>query len=492
MKILFIKSTLNSVIARSDFGIGSLSATLKKHGHQVGLFVVNKWTDIPMLTHRINLTKPDMLAFSTYAATFQSTVKISNLMRKQYPKLLQILGGIHIILNPNNIQYAPSIDAVCVGEGEQVLLQFINKYVRGDGSHLYTEGFWTRKKGVVIKNSSIPFITNLDDLPFPDREIFNQQVLSPSNVYGREGLVLEFLFTRGCPFDCTYCSNHALRNIYGAHRYVRRMSPKRAIEWIRRDLSIYACNRISIVDDTFTLDKKWVDEFLDLYKEIRFPFDCQLRVGTFDKNMLRKLKRAGCVAVAIGVESGDERFRKEILKRSMTNNELINAFENLKKIRIQAIALFMIGLPGENPKMWLKTVKLIAKIYPDICLLATFYPFPGTELHRIAKNMGFLRHKPRWDFIADAGTTLTMPNFTPRDISYFRTYIDTMIHQATPTNDYIRQLHRNIKLFLLSVPPHSSYFKLTQSLVYIDDKTFQLLYYIEKIINPKKRESPSS
>jgi len=478
MRILFIKSTLNSSSARADFGIASLSAMLKKHGHTVDLFVVRSLDTIPVLEYRIALTKPDIIAFSVYASLFQGIVRISNRLKKRFPNILQVMGGVHVVLNPQDILKAPSIDAVCTGEGEYAFVEFIKRYKRKDGSHLKTDGFWTRQGRVIRKNPNIPFVRDMDALPFPDRELFLRQEMSYGGFYSNGKMYLDFLFTRGCPFPCPYCSNHALRKIYGAERYVRRMSPRHAIDWVKHDLARYACDRVCIIDDTFTLDTKWTEEFLALYKkEVPVPFTCLLRVGTFTASMVKKLKQAGCVRVTIGVESGDEQYRKDILKRPMTDRELLEAFGWVKDAGISAGAFVMIGLPGETPRMWLKTIRLLGKLKPNKIVLNIYYAYPGTVLHALADSMGFLPHgKQRADYIEGIEPYLRMPQFGWNDIRYYTDHLTDMVLLSASTAGGISGLYKKVLFFLLSIPPRSKWFPIIHAPTRIYDKASRMFH----------------
>lgn len=481
MRILFIKSTINSVNTRIDFGVASLAAVLKQHGHEADLFVVRNWDNLPMLEYRINTVNPDILAFTTYASAFQNTVKISNILKKRFPYILQIMGGVHIVLNPDEIRNAPSVDAVCVGEGEYALLDLIKKYKYNRREYVYVKGFWTRKGNTIVRNPTIPFVNDLDHLPFPDRKIFIQQGISFFRNNEDKKIYLDFLFTRGCPFTCTYCSNYALSKVYWGQKYVRRLSPIQAIKWIQYDLSNYACDCISILDDTFTLDKHWTEEFLSLYKQIHVPFDCHLRVGTFDKTILQKLKNSGCVNVFIGVESGDESLRKNVLRRPITDGQIVNSLDWVKKLHMKRSVFVMIGLPTETPAMWLKTVKLLARLSPVMYILNVFYPYPGTELYDLCKKKGYLRNKQEKNFIEGRDTILKMPQFSRNDILYYQYNLSNMISLSIPVKNFCRQLHRQTIFFLISIPPKSKWYSITHIFVSIDNKVIRTMYHIKNI-----------
>lgn len=468
MHILFVKSVISAITYSFDVGIASLSSVLKKHGHTVDLFIFRDWKDTKTLTYRIKETKPDVIAFSVYESGFKSTVKISSFLRKRFPDTLQIMGGIHIILNPDDIDKTPTIDAVCTGEGEYVLIDLLKRYKRKDNSYIYTPGFWFRYKKRIIKNPTIPFIYDIDALPIPDRSLFANQAVAHD--YFKNKPKLEYLFTRGCPFDCTYCSNHALKKAFNQKQYLRRMSPERAIAWIKNDLKYYACDDLIFHDDTFTLDKNWVNKFTSLYKkDIQIPYESCLRVGTFEKSTLLKMKRSGCKLVLIGVESGDERFRLDIMKRDMKNDAIIKAFTLAKEVNLQTLAFVMLGLPEETPESFIKTVKLIGKISPDLYILSIFHPYKGTYLYQYAKSKKYIDENQKWNFKERTDTILKMPQFPRIDILYYYNHFHKLLYHLKKTNSHLSSIHKHYKFKLLSVPPSSKYFTATQLLYKIDD-----------------------
>ncbi len=473
MRILFVKSIINSHnyidphTYGFDFGIASISSVLKQHKHTTDLFIVRNWSNLTQLFYRIKHTNPDVIAYSVYGSGFLGTVRISKNVRKHFPKILQVMGGIHLILNPQDIEEAPDVDAICTGEGEYCFVDFLARYKRGDDSHLTADGFWVRKKKKIIRNKKVPFINNLNDLPFPDRDIFSYQGMSPN--FDQNKVVLDYLFTRGCPFNCTYCSNHALRTQFGQSHYVRNLTPKRAIEWIKHDLNKYACERITIHDDTFTVDKKWVLSFLNLYKEIKVPFRCNLRVGTFDKNLLTKMKLSGCSSVCVGIESGDEELRLNVMKRNMKNDLIIRTFEEAKKLKLERLAFVMLGLPEETPNKFINTVKLFADIAPETYLLSIFYPYKGTELYEYVKKKKYIKYNQKWDFVERKDTILEMPQFSRPDILHYYRNFDGLVHYWQKTDHILSKARKKIKFRLLATPPSSWWFTGTQLILGLDE-----------------------
>ena len=468
MKILFIKSVINSSYFTFDIGIGYLDAILKSNNHQTNLFILKSLDHLNLLDTRIELFKPDLIAFSTYASAFQSTIYVSQHIKKMFPKIHQVIGGIHLILNPTDWINIPSIDAVCIGEGELSFPEYINRLEQKNGSYKHTPGFWVRTKKIIKKNASATPVMDLDTLPFPSRDLFTNQYAPTASTENKQGL--EFLFTRGCYYNCTYCSNHALKKVFFEQNsqvpYVRHMSPNRAVEWIKHDLTQYPAEYLCFHDDTFTVDKKWLTEFLNLYKkEIKIPFMCNIRVDTVNKSVLRQLKDAGCFIVYAGIESGDENLRETTLKRHMTNESIISVFASAKKIGLHAYAFLMIGLPDENPQKFVNTIKLVSTVRPNGYSLSIFYPYPGTELHEYCIQKQYLNPKIPIDFVERIDTPLTMKQFCREDILHLYHHFYKIIATSEKSANPLRNILRKIKFNALLILPSNKIYPLAKALV---------------------------
>ena len=167
-----------------------------------------------------------------------------------------------------------------------------------------------------------PLIADLDELPYPDKSCLDYQKTIDEN----DGTI-RYIFSRGCVFSCAYCSNKALSDVYGG-KYFRIRSPQKAIGEIEKDMRTYTFTKVMFDDDTIHADRKWFREFFDLYKrQVHIPFKCNIRPDIIDAEIVDLLKDAGVARVNIGVEHGNEEFRKKYLKRDMTNRQIIEAFD---------------------------------------------------------------------------------------------------------------------------------------------------------------------
>jgi len=183
---------------------------------------------------------------------------------------------------------------------------------------------------------------------------------------------------------CTYCSNHALAELYERKRnYPRFRSPETCIQEIEEVVEKYSkrIDFIWILDDIFGLNNEWREEFCEKYrKRIKKKFMVQARVEMANDHLFSLLKGAGCFRVLFGVESGNETVRNEIMGRKMTNDDIINAFDLCHKHGLETLAVNIIGIPGESEEMILDTINLNRRLNPTISGVNIFYPYRGTVL----------------------------------------------------------------------------------------------------------------
>jgi len=199
--------------------------------------------------------------------------------------------------------------------------------------------------------------------------------------------------SRGCPFNCSYCCNHIQRSIYpNGKSYVRFRSPEnvvREIELARE--SDPGIEQVRFDDDILTLDRSWFRGFAELYAaRVGLPFICNARVDLLNEEMVALLAKAGCSAIAMGVESGNTWLRKNVLLRNMDDEKIYRAFRLCHEHGIPTVSLNMVGFPHETLAMALDTVKMNARIDPGMAQITAVYPFPNTRLYQECLEGGML------------------------------------------------------------------------------------------------------
>ncbi len=367
-------------------GLASISAVLKEAGHNVSLMHLLYTHNKEEFLKKFKEYDCDIVGFSLRTTAFQD-VELMTSWIKEVSDCFIYCGSYHAILVPEECLQIKGMDAVCVGEGEYPLRELCNKFASGD--YYDIQSMWFKKPdGEFIKNPVQPLIEDLDELPFPDYDLFDFDNLEHMRM--KTALVM---LSRGCLFSCTYCGNSQFRAIYPNRRkYARFRSPENAMNLLRRLLKRYPdIEFINFRDAIFNMYDDWFYEFIEMYiKEIKLPFTCNLRLDIMTEQTVIKLKEAGCYLIDVGVETGNDHLRNRYLKRGMNNEQMIKAFSWFHKHNIRTLTYNIVGLPHENLKLALETVKINVDLNPDSVIPNIFYPYPMTNLAAIAKKAGFV------------------------------------------------------------------------------------------------------
>lgn len=360
-------------------GIMTLSAVLKAHGFRSEVVSA----DDRLLRDRVASEERVVVAFSTPSALATIYVGVNRRLKEHRPDIFSVFGGAHPTYFPDMVE-EDGIDGICMGEGEYALLDLVRALDRGE-SPKKIENWWIKEDGVIHKNPLRPLIEDLDELPLPDRSVFSEALSTPS-------LHAIVMTGRGCPYGCTYCYNHLYRKLYqGKGKLVRRRTVEHVIRELRR-LKDEGCRFVRFMDDLFTLQPEWVHEFSKRYaEEIALPFTCLVRANFVDEAVIADLKRAGCHRIMMGIEAGNERLRNGVLKRRMSDQEIIEAGRIIRAAGIRLVTANIMAIPsGDLAADW-ETVDLNIRVGPDYTSAAILHAFPGTEIHETARSMGLLR-----------------------------------------------------------------------------------------------------
>jgi radical SAM superfamily enzyme YgiQ (UPF0313 family) len=371
MKVLF---TVNLKTKAAPLGIMYLSGVLKKDRHHVG--VVNwKYKEV---RKKLLEEKFDILAFSITSGNYYQCLEICQRIKKEFD-IFTIFGGPHATLFPEIIEEA-CVDGVCIGEGEKSIVEFANKYQRGE-SITDIKNWWIKQNDRIYRNPVRPLITDLDELPFPDRELFRHFHSSGQRVHAIET-------TRDCPYNCTHCYQGAYSNIY-KDKGIRKRSVDNVLKELREIKESFLVDSFFFIDDTFILNYEWVEEFTIRYrKEIHLPFFCYVRANLVTPNLVKQLKEGGCITAGMGIESGDDYVRNFILKRKMTREEIITASKLIKAQGIRLLTFNMVNIPGGSLVADFSTLELNIDCKPDYAHVAFFEPHPKLILTEQAIKKG--------------------------------------------------------------------------------------------------------
>ncbi|MFC1804623.1 B12-binding domain-containing radical SAM protein [Candidatus Omnitrophota bacterium] len=438
MRLLLIYPNVNLEPAVSH-GITSLSGMLKARGHTVNLLVLKsgKCMKDKISCSEARRVKPDVVGFSLTANQKKYAIEAIRDLKAEFDIPI-VVGGVYPTLFPELIEQVKEIDGLCRGEAEESLVEYLDCLAKGT-DYSGIRNWWFRKDDKIIRNPVRPFNENLNDYPLPDFEIFPRDFFYYPNM----------AFTRGCPFPCSYCCNHALRSIYNGQRsYLRFKSVDRAMEEIRIFVEKIQPSWLGFDDDSITKDKQWLEEFCLKYPKVSsLPFHCNAFPSTVTPQVCKMLKKAGCRLLGIGIESGDEGLRMKTLKRPIRNHDIIAAFRYAKEAGLLTHSFNMIGIPGETEESFRKTSELNRVIQPDFFQLTVFYPYEGTELGRLAEERA-MHSKRDLDTFFCGESVLDMPGFSRRQIRWQYFWFGYNIYKDTDLKKALGCLKSNIKVYL--------------------------------------------
>ncbi|MFB3786300.1 MAG: radical SAM protein [bacterium] len=376
------------ILSHQPLGASYIAAVLKEAGHTVTAVNID---DGPDYVEKIKRLNPGMVAFSVATSQAPRFFEVNREI-KRVQDCFSLFGGPHPTFFPKMVE-EEGIDAICTGEGEYPTLELVTALEEGrDFTKIDTMAF--KVGNHITQNPNRPFISKqaLDDIPFPDRELIRNFAVWKQ----RTGYVMA---GRGCPYDCTFCFNHASRDSQEG-RWTRQRSVENVLaelHWLKDNYKIVY---VAFQDDTFILNRRWLREFLPRYgKEIGLPFICNVRCDLTDEEEARMLAEAGCIRVATGIESGSDVLRRTILAKNISSEKILEACRLYYEHGIRVIGQNMFGVPGETVETALSTVELNIQCRTHINTFSFFAPFPGTKLGEMCEQdygfSGDLKEIPR-------------------------------------------------------------------------------------------------
>jgi radical SAM superfamily enzyme YgiQ (UPF0313 family) len=376
VRILFVEKQIDY----EPLGLLYLSSVLRRAGHEVRLAVVSD--EDPVAVARA--WQPDVLGYSVYTGS-QTYYRDLNLRLREVVDAVSIFGGPHPTYFPEFVK-EEGVDAVCRGEGEGAILDLIETLAAGRPLS-GIENWWFERDGQVERNPVRVLENDLDLLPFPDRELLFAQ-----DAFARQSGIKHFITSRGCPYDCTYCFNHALAEVYrGKGRRLRQMSVDRVIQEVKGVQDRYPMHFVVFLDDLFIVNENWLRDLARSFpRQVGLPFFCNVRANLLTPEKVALLKEAGCVSVGMGLETGNAKLRNEILHRNLSDEQIIEASRLLREAGIGLLTTNMLGLPGRTLEDDFQTLALNHACKPAYANAFLYQPYPRTELGEYARQNGYV------------------------------------------------------------------------------------------------------
>jgi radical SAM superfamily enzyme YgiQ (UPF0313 family) len=448
MRVLFVYPNVRGLYMLPP-AVAILSALLKQAGHDCRLFDTTYWyvpeagVDGEALkerhlhvkpyeknTHEVSLRtsdvydefsrtvdefRPQLIAVSCTEDLFPFAIRLLRGLREKHGAKT-IIGGIFATFAPDKCIRYPEIDMVCIGEGEQPLLDLCERLEEGK-PHLFVPNLWVKQGGMVQKNP-LGKAFDIEAVPLPDLDIFEDaRFYRPFD--GRIYKTFPVETHRGCPYRCAYCNSPMQMDLYksGANDSFFRL---KSLENVRRELLYYRARGAEYMyfwADTFlALSDGYLQDLAEMYRtEIGVPFWCQTRPETLTEKRVKLLKKMGCHRIGVGLEHGNPAFRERMLDRRVSNEVIERGLKVLNDYAIPYSVNNIIGFPEETRELAFDTIRLNRKIRADTRNMYTFVPFHGTALRDVALKQGLIDPELIVTSLTQP-TQLAMPQFPQAEI----------------------------------------------------------------------------
>jgi len=395
------KHTRFKYFLEPPMGLCYIASVLKENHIDVKIFD-GTFDDSDTLIEKMKNYQPDTIGVHSNILTIDDGLSFAEKIKVVFINIPIVFGGPQPTVIPEEILKNENVDIVVVGEAEITFLDLINNLNNLEK----VKGIYYKKGKKIVKNPLREFIKDLDSLPFPAYDLLNPQYF--------RSLYKVVIASRGCPFNCSFCQP-TLRKLFGN---LRLRSPKNVVAEIEFLVKNYHTDYILFHDDTFTFNKKWVIDICKLIIErnLKIRWICNGRVNTINKEMLEWMKKAGCVLIEFGVESGSELIRNSVLNKNVTNEQIENTFLLCHKVGIKSGAYVMIGSPGETKETLNETVELLKKIRPETIIASITTPMHGTYLYDICKEKNLIKAEKWSDFDFSEKISIRYEHITEKDI----------------------------------------------------------------------------
>lgn len=380
--------------ASIPLGLLYIAAELEKENHEVKIYDPNLYnTTMLELIKEINFFRPDFNGLTSVTPTFGVAQKIAVELKKAFPEVPIMLGGPHVSALPQeSLKYTPAADFIIVGEGELTVVELANALENKIVDFSGINGICYRDNGRIILNASRPVIEDLDSISYPAYHLVPVMEYAPPVVYRVKEKSIFVISSRGCPAACTFCANEV------TGRKLRVHTIDYFLGLIRHTVDKYGIRHFHIVDDNFMADQERVVEICKriIQEKLNITWFIFARTDHCqDIELLKMMRKAGCVYIQFGIESGNSEVLRQ-LGKNVSKEVMRKACKNCKRVGIDYMNTFMIGNPKDTQETVFETINFAIKLDSKMTLFNILMPYPGTAIFKKYYQNDFANNND-WD-----------------------------------------------------------------------------------------------
>jgi len=376
-------------------GIGYIAAYVEKFSHhKVEIFDAHTYgLTASNAAEKILEKNPDIVGIHSITDNRFKAIALAKELKKKNKNVIVLMGGPHFSLTAKNVlELVPEIDYIIKGEGEKSVVQLLDVIENKNDLNAVSGLVFRNQSGNIIERPITAFIENLDELPMPAWHLFDLKEYNKP-IDGTNIRSIGIMSARGCPNNCVYCAN--------SRSGLRLMSPKKFVDQIEFLYKEYGYKGFDFWDDTLTMVNSHVRGVCEelLKRNLGIVWYARARVNTVNKELLGLMKKAGCIRISYGVESGSPRIL-EIIKKNISIDQVKNAVQWSSEVGMVVLTNFMVNLPDETLDDLKQTIGLMKWIngVKNSCAAYGFTViYPGTELELMAKKRGIMPKDFSWN-----------------------------------------------------------------------------------------------
>lgn len=476
MKVILINPpSLNkteTVFLSQPLGLASIAAYLRENKHRVEIIDAaalgyNRFKQIEILgeiffrqgldyekiadlvpgdSDLIGLTAP----FTHHSYIIKPLIQA---IKEKHKNLKVVLGGVYPSTLPIEASRSGA-DYIAIGEGEEIMVRLANGDSVDNIAGLYRTSYLSNLESEDFFQREMGMVKDLDSLPMPARDLlpFDIYINSGASGRGKKKFGVSIHTSRGCPYDCAFCSVHSVFK-----KGYRARSAENVWLEIKEVMDKYNIYHFEFEDDNLTLTKdratklfcKMADWNNGHEKKLTFITPNGIRIDTLDKEMLLLMKEAGCQRISLAMEHGDEEMLK-LMNKKLNLEKVKEVVRNCKEAGIEVLVYFIIGFPGETSARWkngIKFAKRLKKINRDILFDVSFTKaLPGTPLLNLCRQKGYLTGaNPNEIVLIGNFSNISTPDFSPEDLQKRFNKTNKILNNKL----FFKKILSKIKIFLL-------------------------------------------